>query len=32
MLAQVTRLQNGQELSTMSGAEHKAEINKRLGR
>jgi hypothetical protein len=32
MLAQVTRLQNGQDLPTMSGAEHKAEINKRLDR
>lgn len=32
MLAQVARLRNGQNLPTVSGAEHKAEINTRLGR
>jgi hypothetical protein len=32
MLAQVARLRNGQDLPTVSGAEHKAEINTRLGR
>lgn len=32
MLDQVTRLQNGQDISTVSGAAHKAEINTRLGR
>jgi hypothetical protein len=32
MLAQVARLRNGQNLPTVSGAEHKAEINRRLGR
>jgi hypothetical protein len=32
MLAQVTRLLNGQDIPTVSGAEHKAEINMRLGR
>lgn len=32
MLAQVAGLRNGQNLPTVSGAEHKAEINTRLGR
>jgi hypothetical protein len=32
MLSQVTRLQNGQDLSTVSGVVHKTEINTRLGR
>jgi hypothetical protein len=32
MLAQVARLRNGQNLPTVSGAEHKAQINTRLGR
>jgi Family of unknown function (DUF6247) len=32
MLTQVARLQNGQNLPTVSGAEHKAEINTMLGR
>jgi uncharacterized protein DUF6247 len=32
MLAQVARLRNGQDLPTVSGAEHKTEINTRLGR
>ena len=32
MLAQVTRLQNSQDVPTVSGAVHKAEINTRLGR
>ncbi|PZS15123.1 MAG: hypothetical protein DLM60_18005 [Pseudonocardiales bacterium] len=32
MLSQVTRLQNGQALPTVSGEVHKEEINARLGR
>jgi hypothetical protein len=32
MLAQVARLRNGQNLPTVSGSEHKAQINARLGR
>jgi hypothetical protein len=32
MLAQVIRLQNGETLPAVSGAEHKAEIDTRLGR
>jgi hypothetical protein len=32
MLEQVARLQHGQDVSTVSGQEHKAQINTRLGR